>query len=121
MSAAAELEQVNDHITIDVGRSIAGATFRLYVGSKKHLQRLNPGARMWPRVFIDRGTPTDFEPIEPSLGRHVVELLTGMTPEQIYAHGLEIDFYDCVEEMVIQTMTPGGDPATPAASAAGIR
>lgn len=119
MAAAQESE--DNVITIDVSRASDGATFALYPLSSEYLRSLNPGVRLWPRVFIARESMSDFQQLDVSLQRQVIQLLTGMSPERLHELGLQVDFFDVKQDSFIATFVPHRDQATPAASAAGSR
>lgn len=117
MARAEALQDEDDNvITVDVSRGLDGVTFALYPLSQDYLRSLGQSGHLWPRVFIGRETPADFEQLELPLQRHVIQLLTGLSLERLRELGLQVDFFDVRSCDFLVTYDPAADPATPSAS-----
>jgi len=89
-----------EKIIVWVGKDWDGFTFRLRPQTREMLSRKFPDAQMLPQISISYDTKSGFEAIHGPIYRHVLELLTGLTYDEIKSIGGGV-FVDAVSEQAI--------------------
>ena len=89
-----------ERITVWVGKDWDGFTFRLRPKSREMLRSRFPAASMLPQISISFDTKSGFEAIHGPIYRQVLELLTGLSKEEIDTIGGGV-FIDAVSEQAI--------------------
>ena len=72
-----------ERITVWVGKDWDGFTFRLRPQTRVMLRSRFPDAEMIPQMSISFATRSNYEAIHGPMYRHVLEMLTGLTSEEI--------------------------------------
>jgi predicted Zn-dependent protease len=83
--AAARAEQ--GPLIVNIGRQGDGCTYRLDPLSKHRLKAAHRRARTVPTVFIGYTTRDEFEALQGPMWVQIVQMLTGVTAEQLSALG----------------------------------
>ena len=89
-----------ERITVWVGKDWDGFTFRLRPQTRVMLRKRFPDAPMLPQMSINFEAKSGFEAIHGPIYRHVLELLTGLTSEEIDSIGGGV-FVDAASELPI--------------------
>ena len=89
-----------ERITVWVGKDWDGFTFRLRPQTRVMLRSRFPDADMLPQISISFDMKSGFEAIHGPIYRHVLELLTGLSAEEINSIGGGV-FVNAVTELPI--------------------